>query len=1270
MSPLSLPMEGIGAGLMAAGGVRKIASAAETAAALSKGARAGEMGAIRVPGGKVAEAAGLGAITPQMRAAARGRTVQGNATTAFGIYDPNKVYNFRAKIVSLEDLVPSHLDNLEKNPAYPQELQPRGRERAASADQINKIAKELSADAFLTDVKAIDRASPIIKNDYIVLSGNGRTLGIRLARQINPEGWAAYQAALKEYSPMYGIDPAKLANIPDPVLVRELAPGGIKYEAFVEEANAGTSMTLSAFEKAVQDASKLPEDVIPGFKILPDETLDNALMAERNAGLVRIFINQVAPNERASLATKEGKLAGAGLGRLKDAILAKTYPGAAGKRMAETFTESIDPGIKNIEAAVYQSLPYIARNESMVRLGQRLPDYAISEDIAKATNVLARLKQEHISVPDYLSQFQMFDRELSPVQENILGYLDSYSRSPRVLREFFIDYAKALEKPESAPNLLGGTMESKEQLLEQLAKGKWDRERAASPLFEQAAAEAAPTAPIGEELAGGARAPEQPSLAEAGRVAPAPLEAPSAPVVAAVAPSAPTRLRKPRIALEAAKAKGPEVPPAAAGAPPVEPPRPPRVFRQDVAGFDMAAASDKPQGLYMTITEDAAASPHLDVGDTGYWASMTAKNPLEVDDFSIRARGVTTDASAGVAALARLESPAEFTRLQGLSKSELVAELNQRFPGPDYSRYADSYELMEVYGAQLARQQGYDAIILRKPTKPTLDQSVPLDWSEYVALNKDAVGDVREAAGIPPVEPPRPPTSVGPVPGGGQTFNMPSGTVTLKTKGPVSAQAQQSIAALRNAQVPPAAAAGGVPPVTPPAIAGAPAAGGGTAKPRKTVPYTSQGPQKTTRFPQFWNRTRNVIEAQGPFGKVLGGKLHLAREVSEQTAGGWSSRMPTVKALTEREFDTFVDLAEGKYTLSDPVLNKAMAEWTAVRDEIWNRATAAKLKVGKQQDYFPHVYEPGTFSDRHSFEKAAQYLIKSGQAKNLAEAEQILYKATNVVRRKQGNLEYERIVDLPGYKRDKDALYGYIISSAERISHAEQFGPHYEKSAQILGKIRKSGYDDQAAANAFNVATGSTEYGTLQRQISGGIRAGVTLTSMQTSAIANASQLINTATVGGVAKTIRNIPKAIWSKDAADYAERIGVTLDYVLRDLKEGGGWVGPGLIGKVGAPGFMLVEKFQRRLAALVGREFALDEAAKAMRGSANAVEKLDMMGLDGKGIVARGGNLTDAEMATASRRLVERTQFKVDPQDLPLLADSPWGKVIMQFRTFSYN
>jgi hypothetical protein len=424
---------------------------------------------------------------------------------------------------------------------------------------------------------------------------------------------------------------------------------------------------------------------------------------------------------------------------------------------------------------------------------------------------------------------------------------------------------------------------------------------------------------------------------------------------------------------------------------------------------------------------------------------------------------------------------------------------------------------------------------------------------------------------------------------------------------------------------------------------------------------------KKAVWSQLWNRARNVIEAQGPAGQELGQALHAWRETAEQSVGEWVSQMPTVRKLSKAEFDNFVDVAEGKGTALNARVTQAVKEWDGVRKDVYQRAVDAGLDIGQVADYFPHTYEPGTFTGK-GWASAIRHLVDSGQAKTELEAAQILRQVTSRRNRPYGNLEMERLADLPGYRRTKEALFGYLDSAANRISQVETFGQGDENALELINKIADQGYDADAAKALFDIAVNAAKYGTYQTKISGALRGFNTVTKLGLGALTNIGQNVNTATVVGVRRTLAHIPEALFSTAAKEDALRAGVTVDGVINAMREGTGVVG-GVLGKVTAPGFNQVEKFNRTLAYQAGVDFAEDLAQRAAKGSDWAKKSLGKLGLDANDVAARGA-LTDAERQTAGRAIVERTQFKVDPQDLPGWASSPFGRVVAQFRSFSYN
>lgn len=430
---------------------------------------------------------------------------------------------------------------------------------------------------------------------------------------------------------------------------------------------------------------------------------------------------------------------------------------------------------------------------------------------------------------------------------------------------------------------------------------------------------------------------------------------------------------------------------------------------------------------------------------------------------------------------------------------------------------------------------------------------------------------------------------------------------------------------------------------------------------------TNTGPtQHIGLLQQGFNRVRNVIASQGPAGQELAQNLLNQRDRAETLAGDFVSRMPTVRNLSKADFANFVDAAEGKAKPLNATVAKAVGEWNTIRNEIHGLA-GDQLDIGKIENYFPHHFDPKQFT--RNWQSNIQHLIKTGQAADATDAAQKLRYAADVVRnRKYGNLEASRIVDLPGYDKTKEALFNYIEGASNRISQAETFGPKDEKSLSLINQIAQSGGDADTVKHMYDIAVGAKKYGQGSKQLTGALRRFNTTTKLGLGALTNMGQNVNTATVTGPVRTLAGMVGAM-KPEAQDFALKAGITLDGVLSDLKEGGGFAGK-VMGKLSAPGFNKVEKFNRVTAAWAGKGYAEDMAKAAANGSQAGIEALQKMGLNPEAIIKRGGSLTPEETIKAARNVVERTQFKVDPQDLPGWANSPWGKTVAQFRTFSYN
>jgi len=392
--------------------------------------------------------------------------VEGREVSATGA-DPNLEYKFRTKVVELDDLVPSHTDALGLHPEYPADWQPRMRDRAASELQIDKIARTLNPDAVIRDTGSIDRGSPIVGPDAIVESGNGRVLALRRAREKYPERFEEYRQKLADRAEELGVSEDAVLGMRNPVLVRERV-SDVDRPAFMREANETASMSMSAYEDALSDSSRIRDESVATMKVGEDQSVDQALRSPANRDLVREFIGAIPENERARLLDADGQLNQQGLQRLKGALFAKTYKNDAGRRLTQTLLESLDSDVRNIEHAMFQTLPKMARVEGLTRRGERPAGLGISEDLSKAVDMLARLRERGTSVKEFVGQASLMRRELSPLQEKMLVYLDEIGKSRKKVKTFIEAYAESVEKqahPGQGALLMDEKAPSKKELI-------------------------------------------------------------------------------------------------------------------------------------------------------------------------------------------------------------------------------------------------------------------------------------------------------------------------------------------------------------------------------------------------------------------------------------------------------------------------------------------------------------------------------------------------------------------------------------------------------------------------------------------------------------------------------------------------------------------------------------------------------------------------------------------------------------------------------------
>lgn len=333
----------------------------------------------------------------------------------------------------------------------------RDRNRAASQAQIREIAQNLDFN-LLADSPVMDYGAPTLSRDGKVIGGNGRLAAIRQAYE-GGTGYR-YQEPLREALGRFGIDPDDLAKLKRPVLVRVLGEDVDVRRAAIAS-NEGGALRMSALEQAKVDSERLPS--LEGIEVGDAGELNRA----GNRDMIRRWVGEQPTTQRAALQDADGYLSAEGLTRLRNAILYRAFGDSP---TLQRLIEATDPGLRNVASALTRAAGRVAEVRDAITLGD-LYDLDISPDVQAAVEKLVRLREEGMSVGDYLAQGQLLGADLTPDAVTVLQFLDRNLRSPAGMAEFLTKYYEgvvAAGNPKQA-DMLGGGPPTRGELLARAA---------------------------------------------------------------------------------------------------------------------------------------------------------------------------------------------------------------------------------------------------------------------------------------------------------------------------------------------------------------------------------------------------------------------------------------------------------------------------------------------------------------------------------------------------------------------------------------------------------------------------------------------------------------------------------------------------------------------------------------------------------------------------------------------------------------------------------
>ena len=362
--------------------------------------------------------------------------IKGTETTV--VTDSGKEIRVRYRVVPASRVITSHdAETMTPNKEYPQELQPRDRQRVSMQEQVTTMANELRP-ADLGAGRNLNQGAPVIRKDGVVLNGNGRAMAIQKATASGGDKATAYRKYIFEHSKEFGISRSNLSQMRKYMLVREVVDDidADTMQDIIGSTAGGSRMGAS--EQAKADVKKIrPRELI----YYVDNEQGDLTTAANQDFVARVLYRIVGKNERNAYTDEHGNVNADGIQRVKRALFSLAYNDDG---LIDKMAESTDDNIRNVSRGLMSAAPAFARVNLAVKDGQAY-EYDAAKTISDAVKHLDALRREGKPVKDYLNEQSMFSeyQDTDEVRE-VLRFLDENKRSGKKIGIFLNDMARSI----------------------------------------------------------------------------------------------------------------------------------------------------------------------------------------------------------------------------------------------------------------------------------------------------------------------------------------------------------------------------------------------------------------------------------------------------------------------------------------------------------------------------------------------------------------------------------------------------------------------------------------------------------------------------------------------------------------------------------------------------------------------------------------------------------------------------------------------------------
>lgn len=322
--------------------------------------------------------------------------------------------------------------------------------------KVKNDARNLKSSIVISDQATTDGGVPIISEDGIVVSGNGRTMAIKLSQNIAPEKYEAYKADLLKRAAKFGIDPNEVAKMKKPILVKvDKNVKDYSVKTF-DEYNGKYQKEESPIDKAIKRSSIIQNDVELKERILSiigrHETMSD--LFENRADRKELFDVLVANDiilrqETPKYVEKNGEFTGDGKDLINDILIAT---------ILSPETLEATNNVKAFRNKIINALPVLSVN---YKLGNNSLEAEVNDAIMLQSRIAAMGLQDDFW--KHLRQMGMFDA----VNPNTVIINRMINNGAKDFKKFVVSYNKSMEIDEN--NLFGGDVVlTKQQIIDNL----------------------------------------------------------------------------------------------------------------------------------------------------------------------------------------------------------------------------------------------------------------------------------------------------------------------------------------------------------------------------------------------------------------------------------------------------------------------------------------------------------------------------------------------------------------------------------------------------------------------------------------------------------------------------------------------------------------------------------------------------------------------------------------------------------------------------------